>query len=173
MNITLHPLLGHADLAPLLAAWHHAEFGHLYDPLVWNEEIARLELEAMAEPGSDDLTWIAVDGPHVDSASLLGSVSLIRSDDLPGFEDLTPWLASLYVVPRARGTGIGSVLVDVVLREAAARGHHYVHLFTAGQERYYEQRGWRRLASIEQRGHPATVMARATSERGVRRAVGP
>ena len=95
MDISFQPLQGHADLAPLLAAWHHAEFGYLYDPLVWNLEIARLAHEAMAEPGSDDVTWVAFDGPIADADSLLGSVSLIRSDDLPGFEDLTPWLASL------------------------------------------------------------------------------
>jgi monoamine oxidase len=171
MDISLQPLQGHAELAPLLAAWHHAEFGHLYDPRVWSFEIARLELEAMAEQGSDDVTWIAVDGPNAQAESLLGSVSLIRSDDLPGFEDLTPWLASLYVARHARGAGVGAMLVDVVLREAAARGHDYVHLFTAGQEQYYAARGWRPIAAVEQRGHRATVMARATSERGVRRAV--
>ena len=171
MDISIQPLENHGDLAPVLAAWHHVEFGHLYDPLVWSPEIARLELEAMAAPGSDDLTWVAVDGEIADPESLVGSVSLIRSDDLPGFHDLTPWLASLYVTPRARGSGVGSMLVDVVVREAAARGHDYVHLFTAGQEHYYADRGWRSVATVEQRGHRATVMARATSERGARRAV--
>ena len=62
MNVRFEPLWGHAHLAPLLAAWHHAEFGHLYDPRVWNLEIATLELEAMADPGSSDITWIAFDG---------------------------------------------------------------------------------------------------------------
>ena len=50
MEITIAPLWGHRELAPLLARWHHDEFGYLYDERIWNREIATLELEAMAEP---------------------------------------------------------------------------------------------------------------------------
>lgn len=171
MDVTVEPLWGHADLVPVLAAWHHEEFGHLYDRRVWNREIATLELEAMARPGSSDVTWVAYEGSHLDEHSLLGSVSLIGSDDLAGFEHLSPWLASLYVAPRARGRGIAGRLVAHVLDAAAERGDAYVHLFTSGQERYYLDRGWRPVATVDLGGHAATVMARATSERGARRAV--
>jgi polyamine oxidase len=169
MDVVVSRLLEHPELVPVLARWHHAEFGHLYDPLVWNREIAALELEAMAQPSSTDVTWVALDSG--DPATVLGSVSLIGSDDLPGFEHLTPWLASLYVAPAWRGAGIGSRLVDIVIDEARRLEHEYVHLFTAGQERYYLDRGWRSIAAVEQRGQPANVMARATSPLGTRRAV--
>jgi predicted NAD/FAD-dependent oxidoreductase/GNAT superfamily N-acetyltransferase len=171
MDATIAPLWGHRELAPLLARWHHDEFGYLYDARIWNREIAVLELEAMAEPGSRDVTWIAFDGAIADEGSVLGSVSLIGSDDLPGFEDLSPWLASLYVTPRARSAGLGGRLVESVMAEAAARGHDYVHLFTAGQDAYYLARGWRTIAEVDHRGERAVVMAKATSARGVRRAV--
>jgi GNAT superfamily N-acetyltransferase len=170
MDVRFEPLWGHADLAPLLAAWHHAEFGHLYDPLVWNLEIATLEFEAMSQPSSSDITWLAFEGARPDAETVLGSVSLIGSDDLPGFEHLTPWLASLFVAPRARGSGLGSRLVDLVIEQAAVLGHPYVHLFTAGQEQFYLDRGWRPVADHAHRGHRAVVMARATAERGARRA---
>ena len=134
MDVTIAPLWGHRELAPLLARWHYDEFGYLYDELIWNHDIATLELEAMAEPGSRDITWIAYVGATADEQSLLGSVSLIDSDDLPGFEQLSPWLASLYVAPRARNIGLGGRLVDCVVSEAAQRGDGYVHLFTAGQD---------------------------------------
>jgi predicted NAD/FAD-dependent oxidoreductase/GNAT superfamily N-acetyltransferase len=156
---------------PLLARWHHDEFGYLYDARIWNREIATLELEAMAEPGSRDVTWIAFEGATAHDESLLGSVSLIGSDDLPGFENLSPWLASLYITRRARGAGLGARLVECVIAEAAARGHDYVHLFTAGQDAYYLARGWRTIAEVDHRGERAVVMAKATSARGVRRAV--
>src|SRR5262245_374568 len=171
MDVTLEPLWGHRDLAPLLARWHYEEFGDLYDPRVWNLEIATLEFEAMADPASSDVTWVAFDGDPADTSNVVGSVSLIGSDDLPGFEHLTPWLASLFIAPRARGLGIGSLLVDKVIDEAASRGHDYVHLFTAGQEQYYLDRDWRTIADCDHRGRSAVVMARATSSRGARRAV--
>ena len=112
MDPTIAPLWGHRELAPLLARWHHDEFGHLYDERIWNPKIATLELEAMAEPGSRDITWIAFEGTQPDDDSLLGSVSLIGSDDLPGFEELGPWLASLYITPRARNAGFCACLAS-------------------------------------------------------------
>ena len=171
MDISIAPLWGHRELAPVLARWHHDEFGYLYDDRIWNREIATLELEAMAEPGSRDVTWIAFEGAVADEHTLLGSVSLIGSDDLPGFERLSPWLASLYVTARARGGGLGGRLVDRVIAEAADRGHPYVHLFTAGQDAYYLARGWRSLTEVDHRGNRAVVMAKATSARGARRSV--
>jgi polyamine oxidase len=171
MDVTIAPLWGHGELAPLLARWHHDEFGYLYDDRIWNPEIATLELAAMAEPGSRDVTWIAFEGDAANETSLLGSVSLIDSDDLPGFEDLSPWLASLYIAPRARSVGVAARLVDQVIAESAARGHQYVHLFTAGQDAYYLARGWRPIAEVDHRGERAVVMAKATSPRGARRAV--
>src|SRR4029079_9542679 len=171
MDVSIAPLWGHRELAPVLARWHHHEFGYLYDDRIWNREIATLELEAMAEPGSRDVTWIAFEGAVADEHTLLGSVSLIGSDDLPGFERLSPWLASLYVTARARGGGLGGRLVDRVIAEAADRGHQYVHLFTAGQDAYYLARGWRSLTEVDHRGNRAVVMAKATSARGARRSV--
>ena len=121
MDVTIAPLWGHRELAPVLARWHHDEFGYLYDERIWNHDIATLELEAMSEPGSRDITWIAFEGTTADEDSLLGSVSLISSDDLPGFDQLSPWLASLYITPRARSRGLGGRSSSCVVSEAADR----------------------------------------------------
>jgi monoamine oxidase/GNAT superfamily N-acetyltransferase len=165
-TVEISRLTGRHDLAPTLAAWHHAEWGHLYDPAVWNLDIAQREFEAMAEPGSSDWTWIALDGNE-----LLGSVSLLATDDIDGFEHLAPWLASLYVVPPARSRGVARTLTDAAVAGAAARSHAYVHLFTSGQERFWTDRGWRHTADADANGHRASVMTRGTHHRSARRAV--
>ena len=100
MPIEIAPLLGLPHLAPTLAAWHVAEWGHLYDQSVWNLEISVAEFEAMANGSTTDQTWVAFDGTGRADADVLGSVSLLATDDLPGFEHLTPWLASLFVAPQ-------------------------------------------------------------------------
>jgi monoamine oxidase/predicted N-acetyltransferase YhbS len=169
--VQIETLVGRPDLAELLAGWHVAEFGHLYDADVWDRRLAVDELRAMAGEASTDTTWVAFDGAGRDAGDVVGSVSLIATDDLAGFEHLTPWLASLYVVERARGRGIAAALVDVVLDAARRRGHEYVHLFTAGQERYYLDRGWRTVARLVVRSHESAVMTRATSSRAARRTV--
>ncbi|MFT4247093.1 MAG: GNAT family N-acetyltransferase [Pseudomonas sp.] len=56
----------------------------------------------------------------------LGSVSLLH-DDHPRIRDYSPWLASLYVRPQARGHGVGAALVAHCI--AAARGLGVARLF--------------------------------------------
>lgn len=161
-SLEIEAFTGHRHLAHALAAWHHDEWGHLYDPEVWNLAVAVREFETMAEPGSVDRTWVAFDGPSREVAAVLGSVSLIATDDLQGYEHLTPWLASMFVVPSARGRGVASALVDALLRNARADGHATVYLFTSGQEQFWLGRGWVVLDRVQAEGHPATVMARST-----------
>ncbi|MEQ1874970.1 MAG: GNAT family N-acetyltransferase [Ilumatobacteraceae bacterium] len=169
--IEIASLRGLPHLGASLAAWHVAEWGHLYDHAVWNGEIAIAEFDAMANGSTTDQTWVAFDGSGRGETDVLGSVSLLATDDLPGFDHLTPWRASLFVAPAARGRGIGSSLVDHVLADAAANGIARVHLFTAGQEQYYLDHGWRTIKQIEHRGENAAVMVRATSPHAARRAV--
>ncbi len=161
-DLQIQELTGLHLLAPVLAGWHHHEWGHLYAPEVWNHATAVRELEAMAEPGSSDRTWVAFRGRSRSAEAVLGSVSLVASDDLHGFDHLTPWLASMFVVPAARGRGVATALADALLAGARADGYEVVHLFTSGHERFWADRGWRVVAHVDAAGHPATVMARST-----------
>lgn len=169
--VQIELLTGLHHLAPVLAAWHHAEWGHLYADDVWNHAIAVREFETMAEPGSIDRTWVAFDGDARDADAVLGSVSMLATDDLAGFEHLTPWLASMFVAPAARGRGVAAALTDALLRGAQEHGHDVVHLFTSGQQQFWADRGWSVVAEVATEGHPATVMARSTHPRAARRAV--
>ncbi len=158
----IESLAGHHHLAPVLADWHYAEWGHLYPFDVWNADIATAEFRAMESSTSSDRTWVAFDGDMRRAQDVLGSVSLLVSDDLAGYEHLTPWLASMYVVPFARGRGVASALVDHLLMAARASGHHEVYLFTSGQDEFWRAQGWSVIAHANASGHPTIVMSRAT-----------
>lgn len=157
----IESLTGHHHLAPLLATWHFAEWGHLYPADVWNEEIATAEFEGMASSTSADRTWVAFDGETRRAEDVLGSVSLMASDDLAGYEHLSPWLASMFVAPEARGRGVATALVDHLLAAARAAGHGEVYLFTAGQDDFWSAQGWYVVAEVESAGHRAVVMSRS------------
>ena len=171
MQIEIASLRGLPCLSTTLAAWHVAEWGHLYDHAIWNHEISLAEFNAMADGSTTDQTWIAFDGSGRGEADVMGSVSLLATDDLPGFAHLTPWLASLFVAPVARGRGVGSMMLNHVLADAEANGIAHVYLFTAGQEQYYLGHGWRTIERIEHRGEQAAVLVRVTSRHAARRAV--
>ena len=149
-NIVLHPEIG-----PTLARWHVAFWGDLYDN--WTEATAVQEFAHMKQD-SVPMTLVAVE--HTDTEyRVVGSVSLFEDDDLPGFDHLTPWLGSLYVVPEARGKGVGEQLILAMLAEAFRLHYRSVYLFTPENQEYYEQRGWNRVTEAEAHGHPVTVMS--------------
>jgi polyamine oxidase len=174
MAIEIAEIAEHQSLAPLLARWHAAEWSYLYPN--WTEATALEEFQAQTRRGQVPTTWLAFDGPGRSEADLVGSVSLIDDDELPGFESTGPWLASLYIRPDSRSRGLGSLLMRHCLREARRLGVETVHLFTAGQEAFYAERGWRVEATAVAVGPdgvatPATVMSRATDPTAVRRSV--
>ena len=81
---------------PTLAEWFHSEWHH-YD----GRSVAEVEVELRHYLNRDSLpiTFLALNGTEV-----IGTVSLDTSN-LPPYDHLSPWLASLYVVPSAAAKG--------------------------------------------------------------------
>jgi predicted N-acetyltransferase YhbS len=147
-------LADHLELAPVLAAWHHQEWGRLMPE--WSHEQALAELQSHTGRCQVPTTFVALE-----DGRLVGSVSLLE-DDLDGWEDLTPWLASLYVIPERRGQGLGTRLVKRVIEEAAALCVPTLYLFTAGQQAFYERLGWSLLERARHHDSEVVILRRAT-----------
>jgi GNAT superfamily N-acetyltransferase len=147
-------------VAERLATWHVAEWGHLYDPGVWNLDVARHEFAEQRSLGGGHLptTYVAL----APDGLLLGSVSLVPSDDLDGFQHVGPWLASLYVDEPWRRRGLGRRLVQHLLDQSPARRAAQVYLFTADHVDWYTDLGWTAMATTTSgpHEHPVTVMVR-------------
>lgn len=147
-------------VADELARWHAWEWGHLYDPTLWNFDVAQQEFSEQISLGGGETptTYVALDP----TSQPVGSISLVTHDDLMGFEHLGPWLASLFVTPRCRGLGLGQQLIAHLLDQPPARRAGVVYLFTAGHADWYEGLGWQRhdVAVAGPDAHPVTVMRR-------------
>ncbi|MEW5920047.1 MAG: GNAT family N-acetyltransferase [Bacillota bacterium] len=74
---------------------------------------------------------------------IVGTCALLRYD-LVSRQDLSPWLACLYVVPGERVRGIGTALQEHVVREAKRKGFDRIFLCTE-LEGYYERSNWRQI----------------------------
>ena len=151
----------HPQLAPRLAAAHHAEWGGLLPG--WSLDAALAELQSHRLRLAIPTTWLALADPA--GAELIGSVSLLPEDD-PRLPSYTPWLASLYVVPAWRGRGYGSALVRQLLSGAARLGVPQVYLFTAGQQDFYQRLGWRPREQVALEDHRVRIMDIETGAEG-------
>ncbi|MFE9078259.1 GNAT family N-acetyltransferase [Bacillus cereus] len=74
---------------------------------------------------------------------IIGTYALIRND-LNSRQDLSPWLACLFVDEKFRGNSIGEKLLNHGLLEAAKRGYHFLYL-TSDLNGYYEKYGWEKI----------------------------
>ena len=145
-NIADHP-----DFVGTVARWQWGEWGHL-DPT--DSLAARItSLRDQADPNRLPTTYLALDGN-----APLGSASLVEYD-MSTHRELSPWLASVYVTPAARGRGVASALVRHAVGQAAAMGVAQLYLCTPDAQGLYEKLGWRALATEHFEGHPVTIMA--------------
>ncbi len=149
----IEPIEHHRERISTLAAWHHAQWGHLYSH--WTQGVAAAELEEHAGRAAGlPTTLLALEG-----GELLGSVSLVLEDAPELQEQGSPWLASLYVVPAARGRGVGAALVRAAVAKAAAEGVEELFLFTPEHRDFYRRLGWRELARTALKGTAVDLMS--------------
>ncbi|KAF1717259.1 GNAT family N-acetyltransferase [Pseudoxanthomonas wuyuanensis] len=123
-------------LIPELARAHVAAFGALLPD--WTVAQAEDELRSHTRRRAIPTTWVAMEGEQ-----WLGSVSLLQNDH-DDIRQYSPWLASLYVCPRARSGGVGRALVARCVEEAAALAVPRLYLYcTDALTDYYRALGWR------------------------------
>ena len=126
---------------PTLASWLKQAFS-ANRPLV---TVARIEerLRRVPEAGAAlPRTWVAVAGD-----APVGCASLVAADhaDQP---ELTPWLASVYVVPAWRRRGIASALVQTVQATSRAANFSALYLYTPDQARLYARLGFVAIGQV-------------------------
>lgn len=151
-SIHIVSLADHPHWISELARWHVAEWQHLYPG--WTVQQAEAELARHVDPLRIPTTLVAVEagGP-------VGSVSLIEQD-LPGWDHLSPWLASLFVRHGHRQQGIGKLLVAQATAKAREVGCHELYLFTPGQQEFYSALGWDVIAQTVATDQQVTVMSK-------------
>ncbi|WP_163528076.1 GNAT family N-acetyltransferase [Halobacillus ihumii] len=109
----------------------------------WGEEGGRAFYEdcminALTNPNDIPSFYVA----KVDD-KIIGTYALIRND-LNSRQDLSPWLACLFVDEQLRGKSLGSKLLNHGVQEAAKRGYNFLYL-TSDLNGYYEKYGWEKI----------------------------
>ena len=147
--MTISPLVEMPHAIRHLAQWFYTEW-YAFD----NRSVAAIEAQLVQKLNLNRVPITFVAHTHGDP---LGTVSLDISD-LPPFDHLSPWLASLYVQPAARAAGIGSALVRHVHQFASSHGIRTLYLWTPGATRLYERCGWTVTERTMYHRQPITLM---------------
>ena len=134
-----------------LALALHAEW---QDFAPWREmEKIRAYYARCLDGGGLPLAWLAVDGEN----RLLGSAALKRHDiaELPQYEY---WLGDVFVLPEARGRGIGARLIEHALQQAREMALPELYLYTPDVQAVYAKYGWREIETRRHNGEVVSVM---------------
>jgi GNAT superfamily N-acetyltransferase len=134
--LTIDFLEYHPQHLLTVARWVHDEWTHVTDPDLQSQvAVTRGWLHHDRIP----LCLVALEGEEC-----VGTVSIFI-DDLHSRQDLTPWLAALYVDAAHRNRGIGGALIERLLEVARALGIRRLYLHTETASEYYRKKGWRYL----------------------------
>lgn len=151
-GVRIELLRDRLEFLPLLAAWHHVEWGHLRQGDTVERRISRLE--GLCESTEKlPAIFIALKG------GLFAGSAMLLAHDMETRQEFTPWLAGVFTVPRYRRQGIASALSRHVVHHAATLGFTRLWLYTFGTERFYERLGWTVVEHTWHRGHEVTLMA--------------
>lgn len=154
----------HADSPHVatLAGWIHAAWGHLEPGATLDK--SRASFAADCGAGGVPSVFVALARDGTGGETPVGTASLVV-DDMSVRRELTPWLASVFVLPEWRGRGIASRLVRRVEHEAWDHGIERFYLFTPDQQPLYRRLGWRDRESLIYRDEEVTVMTRRRDAR--------
>ena len=129
-----------------LAAWHNGMWPH------GSIEYRKMHLGSQVGSRGIPSTFVAMSGK-----TLLGSASLVPQD-LQVRQELSPWMATVFVAPEYRKSGAGSALVSRVVREADRLNMAPIYLFTPDKEKFYAALGWSVIERIFYRGEQQSIM---------------
>lgn len=151
-NITIHHLPERPEYITTVANWIYNAF---IDP-------ERMTLQEVIDHCSNRYTdqlpiaLIALD----ENNECQGTISLF-DNDLGTREDLTPWLAALYVNEEYRGKSLAKFLIQEIIKKAKDFNYSQIYLRTEEAARYYLKNGWTLLEeTVDEHNKETTIFYR-------------
>jgi GNAT superfamily N-acetyltransferase len=152
-DVTIDYLANHPELADELARFSWVEWQPIYEERGQTFNDALRSYRDRTKIDSLPLALIAFGGDD----QLVGAVSL-KAQDLDIRPQITPWLASLFVVPAWRRKGVGSLLIQRILGEARRLHLPKLFLWTSSAEALYLKLGWQQVERTDYCGSRIVVM---------------
>ncbi|WP_245330765.1 GNAT family N-acetyltransferase [Acetoanaerobium pronyense] len=134
-RMTIDYLCNHPEYLETVANW-------IYNEFVAKSEKNLKKLELITKYFKNtSLTSFPITLIAVIDNECVGTISIFEND-LKTQDELTPWLASLYVSPNYRSQGIAEQLINRVREVVKGLGFKTLYLRTEHTSEYYKRLGW-------------------------------
>jgi predicted N-acetyltransferase YhbS len=150
MNARIKYLAEKPETIDIIARWLHDEFQYL----VPGKSIGDV-VELLHDRLNRDKLPLGIVALRNDE--ILGTVSL-KISDMDIRDNLSPWMAGLYVDKKYRNRGIGALLVKSIQEIARQFGYKELFLYTPGASGFYERIGWTTLEELTYKTKDVVIM---------------
>ena len=144
------------NMIPDIALWHHQQWAHLNPGQTLADRIEKMQQYCLAgnAGGFSPTLFIALDS----DGALIGTAAL-DAQDMDCLPELTPWLASVFVLPKFRRRGVASALIGNACKVARNEmGVSRLYLFTPDQRAFYCRLGWVWMRNLSYYGERVDLM---------------
>ena len=139
-----------------VASWSHRAWSIDFPS---DTEQTYLDLYEQSSQNASSLPYVCV--AIADDGAVTGTATLVGDDELPDFEDLSPWLAAVWVEPEHRSAGVGNAMVHHIEETASALGYTRLNLYTHDQQDWYLRHQWEIVGFGTLAHHTVTVMQKS------------
>ena len=91
---------------------------------------------------------------------VLASIAICDFDDFEELRKYKPWVAAFVVREDLRGTGVGTLVLELVEQKARSYGIDQIYLWTEGEKPFYLKRGYKEVERLIKPGRVIDVLTK-------------
>ena len=89
---------------------------------------------------------------------VVASIALCDFDDIEEYRQFKPWIAAFIVREDLRGSGVGSVVLELMEKKILTYGVKHIYLWTEGEKNFYGKRGYQLIDQLNKPGRVIDLM---------------
>ena len=91
---------------------------------------------------------------------VIASIAICDFDDFEDLRKYKPWIAAFVVREDLRGTGIGTLVLELVEQKAKSYGINQIYLWTEWEKLFYQKRGYELVEQLIKPGRLIDVLSK-------------
>ena len=91
----------------------------------------------------------------------VASIEICDFDDFEGLRKYKPWVAAFVVREDLRGSGVGTLVLELIEQKAKSFGIDQIYLWTEGEKPFYQKRGYSQVEQLIKPGRVIDVLTKS------------